>query len=175
MADEPRPLLPESLHDPRPMLATDGRSTTSTTRGRSRGKWDGYRIIARYVDGRLRLSSRSGHRHDRRFPGVGRTLSGARPDVVLDGEVVALRLVGAHQFHAIEFAAPHTDEPYRLKLFLFDILALAGNQSLLSTPWEQRRTLSGMVPLPPLPARRDPSAAARSGRRGGRRQPRARV
>ena len=147
MADEPRPLLPESLHDPRPMLATDEKIDNLDDSWAFEGKWDGYRIIARYVDGRLRLSSRSGIDMTADFPELAE-LSEALGllDVVLDGEVVALDSSGRTNFTLLS-SRRHTDEPYRLKLFLFDILALAG-KSLLSTPWEQRRTLlEELVPL----------------------------
>ncbi len=140
MADEPRPLLPDSLRDPRPMLATDEKIDNLDDSWAFEGKWDGYRIIARYVDGRLRLSSRSGIDMTADFPELAE-LSEALGllDVVLDGEVVALDSTGRTNFTLLS-SRRHTDEPYRLKLFLFDILALAG-KSLLSTPWEQRRAL----------------------------------
>ncbi|GAA3025070.1 ATP-dependent DNA ligase [Gordonia defluvii] len=159
MADEPRPLLPDSLRDPRPMLATDESIEKLDDRWAFEGKWDGYRLITSYTGGQLRLTSRSGIDMTADFPelaGVADDLG--LLDVVLDGEVVALDSTGRTNFTLLS-SRRNSAEPYRLKLFLFDILALGG-RSLLSTPWESRRALldelaplfrqSRHVEIPPL-------------------------
>ncbi|GAB11366.1 ATP-dependent DNA ligase LigD [Gordonia araii NBRC 100433] len=159
MADEPRPLLPGSLSDPRPMLATDETIEHLDDRWAFEGKWDGYRLIVRYVGGKLRFTSRSGIDMTEDFPELAAIAEDlGLLDVVLDGEVVALDSSGRTNFTLLS-ARRNTDEPYQLKLFLFDILALGG-KSLLSTPWEARRSLleelgplfrrSRYVEIPPL-------------------------
>ncbi|MFT4199230.1 ATP-dependent DNA ligase [Gordonia sp. (in: high G+C Gram-positive bacteria)] len=175
MADEPRPLLPESLKDPRPMLATDETIEHLDDSWAFEGKWDGYRLIAAYTGGRLRLSSRSGIDMTADFP----ELSGLAGDlglldVVLDGEVVALDSAGRTNFTLLS-SRNNTTEPYQLKLLLFDILALGGT-SLLSTPWEDRRKLleelrplfkaSKYVEIPPLLPGPGKAAVATSRDRG---------
>ncbi|MFT3901385.1 MAG: ATP-dependent DNA ligase [Gordonia sp. (in: high G+C Gram-positive bacteria)] len=175
MADEPRPLLPESLADPRPMLATDESIDKLDDDWAYEGKWDGYRLIARYVGGKLRLSSRSGIDMTGDFPEL--TVMAdelGMLDVVLDGEVVALDSSGRTNFTLLS-SRRNTTEPYQLKLFLFDILALGG-KSLLSTPWEQRRALleelaplfkrSPYVEIPPLLPGPGKAAVAASRDRG---------
>ncbi|QKT08840.1 ATP-dependent DNA ligase [Gordonia sp. X0973] len=159
MADEPRPLLPDSLRDPRPMLATDENIEQLDDSWAFEGKWDGYRLIVRYADGKLRLTSRSGIDMTEDFPELGAMAADlGLLDVVLDGEVVALDPSGRTNFTLLS-SRRNATEPYRLKLFLFDILALGG-KSLLSTPWESRRQLleelgplfrgSPYVEIPPL-------------------------
>ncbi len=160
MTDEPRPILPDSLRDPRPMLATD--ESIENLDGRDwafEGKWDGYRILVRYIDGDFRLTSRSGIDMTADFPGFRSVADDlGLIDVVLDGEVVALDAAG-HTNFALLAARNTTDEDIRLKLYLFDILYLNGT-SLLRRPWSQRRELleelapafrhSPHVEIPPL-------------------------
>ncbi|GAC67061.1 ATP-dependent DNA ligase [Gordonia soli] len=141
MSDEPRPILPDSLKDPRPMLATD--DTIDNLDGRDwafEGKWDGYRILLRYIGGDFRLTSRSGIDMTADFPEL-RSVADELGllDVVLDGEVVAVDSTGRTNFTLLA-ARNHADEDYALKLLLFDILYLNGS-SLIRTPWAQRREL----------------------------------
>ncbi|MDL9946379.1 ATP-dependent DNA ligase [Gordonia sp. ABSL11-1] len=140
MSDEPRPILPDSLRDPRPMLATD--ESIEKLDGHDwafEGKWDGYRILLRYIDGNFRLTSRSGIDMTADFPEL-RTLADdlGLIDVVLDGEVVALDASGRTNFTLL--AARNNTDDLTVKLYLFDILYLNGT-SLLRRPWSQRREL----------------------------------
>ena len=160
MSDEPRPILPDSLAHPRPMLATD--ETVTGLDGRDwafEGKWDGFRILLRYIDGDFRLTSRSGIDMTDDFPEL-RSVTDQLGliDVVLDGEVVAIDSAGHTNFTLLT-SRNSTSEDYSLKLFLFDILYLNGT-SLLRTPWSERRRLlealgpavkgSAHVEIPPL-------------------------
>ncbi|MBA4021772.1 MAG: ATP-dependent DNA ligase [Gordonia sp.] len=158
MSDEPRPIVPDSLRDPRPMLATDEsiEKLTGDTWA-FEGKWDGYRILLRYIDGKLRLTSRSGIDMTKDFPSlhtVGDDLG--LLDVVLDGEVVAFDDQGRTNFTRLAGRSEIGDVD--VKLLLFDILYLNGS-SLLKLKWEDRRGLleeiakafrSDLVQLPPL-------------------------
>ncbi|MXP21870.1 ATP-dependent DNA ligase [Gordonia sp. HNM0687] len=141
MSDEPRPILPDSLRDPRPMLATD--ESIENLDGRDwafEGKWDGYRILLRYIDGDFRLTSRSGIDMTADFPEL-RSIADdlGLLDVVLDGEVVALDASGRTNFTLLS-ARNNTEEDLTLKFYIFDILYLNGT-SLLRRPWSQRREL----------------------------------
>lgn len=160
MSDEPRPIVTDSLSDPRPMLATDEAiEGLSESEWAFEGKWDGYRILLRYIGGELRLTSRSGIDMTRDFPEIAEiTEHLGLLDVVLDGEVVALDSTGRTNFTLLT-SRNHTDEPYTLRLYLFDILYLNG-ASLLRKTWTQRRELleelapafrhSRYVEVPPL-------------------------
>ena len=160
MSDEPRPIVPDSLTDPRPMLATD--ESIDGLNGRDwafEGKWDGYRLLIRSVGGEFRLTSRSGIDMTADFPELaGLADDLGLMDVVLDGEVVAIDSSGRTNFTLLT-SRRHTDEPYSLRLHLFDILFLNGS-SLLRKPWSARRELleelapafrnSPFVEVPPL-------------------------
>ncbi|GAB84794.1 ATP-dependent DNA ligase [Gordonia rubripertincta] len=160
MTDEPRPIVPDSLSDPRPMLATDDPIDTLNERDWAfEGKWDGYRLLVRSIGGEFRLTSRSGIDMTKDFPefaGIADDLG--LMDVVLDGEAVAIDSTGRTNF-TLFTSRKHTDVPYTLKLHLFDILYLNGT-SLLRKPWSVRRELleelapafrrSPYVDVPPL-------------------------
>lgn len=160
MADEARPIRADTLADPRPMLATD--ESIDKLNGKDwafEGKWDGYRILVRYIDGEFRLTSRSGIIMTEDFPELHSVADDlGLLDVVLDGEVVAIDSTGRTNFSLLT-ARNTTTEPYDLKLYLFDILYLNGT-SLVGTPWSSRRELldelapafrgSRYVEIPPL-------------------------
>lgn len=160
MTDEPRPIVPDSLTDPRPMLATDEPIERLDERDWAfEGKWDGYRLLVRSIGGEFRLTSRSGIDMTKDFPefaGIADDLG--LMDVVLDGEAVAIDSTGRTNF-TLFTSRKHTEEPYTLKLHLFDILYLNGT-SLLRKPWSVRRELleelapafrrSAYVDVPPL-------------------------
>ncbi|QMU21554.1 ATP-dependent DNA ligase [Gordonia rubripertincta] len=160
MTDEPRPIVPDSLSDPRPMLATDDPIDKLNERDWAfEGKWDGYRLLVRSIGGEFRLTSRSGIDMTKDFPefaGIADDLG--LMDVVLDGEAVAIDSTGRTNF-TLFTSRKHTEEPYTLKLHLFDILYLNGT-SLLRKPWSVRRELleelapafrrSPYVDVPPL-------------------------
>lgn len=141
MSDEPRPILPESLRDPRPMLATDEPIDALTDDSWAfEGKWDGYRLLVRSIGGEFRLTSRSGLDMTADFPELSSIADDlGLIDAVLDGEVVALDSAGRTNFTLLA-GRNSTDADYTLKLFLFDVLYLNGT-SLLRKPWSQRRAI----------------------------------
>ncbi|MEO9329369.1 ATP-dependent DNA ligase [Gordonia aurantiaca] len=160
MTDEPRPILPDSLTDPRPMLATDEPIAALDEKDWAfEGKWDGYRLLIRKVGEEFRLTSRSGIDMTADFPEFAEIVDDlGLMDVVLDGEAVAIDSSGRTNF-TLFTARKHTEEPYTLKLHLFDILYLNGT-SLLRKPWSVRRKLleelapafrgSTYIDVPPL-------------------------
>jgi len=159
MSDEPRPILPDSLRDPRPMLATDETIEHLTDdKWAFEGKWDGYRILLRYIDGKLQLTSRSGIDMTADFPQIHTVADDlGLLDVVLDGEVVVFDEQGRTNF--TQLAGRNNSEDLDVRLLLFDILYLNGT-SLLKLKWEDRRELleeiakafssDAPVQLPPL-------------------------
>ncbi|MBT0567324.1 ATP-dependent DNA ligase [Williamsia sp. CHRR-6] len=141
MADEVRPIVADGVGDPRPMLATDEPiDNLSAHAWAFEGKWDGYRILVRYIGGDLRLISRSGLDMTADFPQLHSLADDlGLMDVVLDGEVVAID-AGGHTNFTVLAARGSTDEPFTLGLYLFDILYLNGT-SVMRLPWSQRRLL----------------------------------
>ncbi|MFT3716601.1 MAG: non-homologous end-joining DNA ligase [Gordonia sp. (in: high G+C Gram-positive bacteria)] len=132
----------------RPMLAVDeGIAGLTDDDWAFEGKWDGYRVLARILDGRIRLQSRSGIDMTADFPELDvLTDALAGHDVILDGEVVALDDAGRTDFTLLASRRKRPGE-FTLKLLLFDVLHLDG-RDLESLPWEQRRAmLDGLAPL----------------------------
>lgn len=148
MSDEPRPILPDSLRDPRPMLATDESiDGLSDDDWAFEGKWDGYRVILRYLNGKFGLTSRSGLDLTADFPELQALADDlGMLEVVLDGEVVAIDSSGRTNFAQLASRRTSSDD-YDLKFYAFDVLFLNGT-SLLKRPWRERRAvLDELAPL----------------------------
>ncbi|MEA9554595.1 DNA ligase D [Xanthomonas nasturtii] len=103
-------------------------------------KWDGYRLLADLVDGRVQLRSRNDQAWTERFPEVVSALQ-ALPvrDARLDGELVVLDAQGRSDFSALQRALDGSvRQP--LRYLVFDLLGLAG-VDLRDTPLLQRKQL----------------------------------
>ena len=126
----------------RPMLATFTDSVPTGPAWVHEVKWDGWRVIAQIRGGALHLASRSGRDITANFP----ELAGlVLPDLVLDGEIVALDDSGVPSLHALadRIAGPvkaGRPRPRPVTVMLFDVLALEG-RDLTDEPWERRRAL----------------------------------
>lgn len=124
------------------MLATHADAVPRGPEWAHEVKWDGWRIIAEITGGQLRLFSRSERDVTSSFP----ELQGiVLPDLVLDGEVVALDEHGVPSLHALadRIAGPvkaGRARPRPVTVMLFDVLRLEGRE-LLDVPWAQRREL----------------------------------
>ncbi|MBE7162722.1 MAG: ATP-dependent DNA ligase, partial [Williamsia herbipolensis] len=149
MSDEPRPIVPDSLRDPRPMLATlEPVEALDAADWAFEGKWDGYRILAQYTDGgALRLRSRSGIDMTADFPQLASLADDlGLLDVILDGEAVAIDASGRSNFTLLTGRAA-ADGEVDVRYLVFDVLFLNGT-SLLRKPWRDRRAvLEEIAPL----------------------------
>ncbi|MBK5259398.1 MAG: DNA ligase D [Thermoanaerobaculia bacterium] len=97
-------------------------------------KYDGFRAIAAIVDGEVAVWSRNELDLAPRFPHVAAALAKLKlPDVVLDGEIVALDEYGAPRFQLLQ-------QGEQQKMFVFDILWLDGHD-LRKLPYTSRREL----------------------------------
>ncbi|HEX7419448.1 MAG TPA: DNA ligase D [Thermoanaerobaculia bacterium] len=99
-------------------------------------KYDGFRAISAIVDGRIAMWSRNELDLEPRFPHIGEALRKLRgPEMVLDGEVVALDAHGAPRFQLLQ------QGDKKEKLFVFDILWLDGHDLRKLTYLERREIL----------------------------------
>jgi bifunctional non-homologous end joining protein LigD len=89
-------------------------------------KFDGYRILARLKDGKVRLASRSDKDWTGQLPTLGKTLE-ALPvrEALIDGEVAAVLPDGTTSFQALQNAWAAPTQP-GLLYFVFDLLHLEG-------------------------------------------------
>lgn len=97
-------------------------------------KYDGFRAISAIVGGRVAMWSRNELDLQPRFPQIGAALAKLKlPEVILDGEVVALDEEGRPRFQLLQ-------QGRNEKLFVFDILWLEG-RDLRKLTYLQRREL----------------------------------
>jgi ATP-dependent DNA ligase len=121
---------------------------TKTDRLPSGGQWlheikhDGFRIIARKSDGRVRLYSRPGNDFTRRFPLIVEALGRLRSrSCIIDGEAVACDDNGLASFERIRYRQHDGD----VFLYAFDLIELNGDD-LRRDPLQVRKaTLASIV------------------------------
>jgi bifunctional non-homologous end joining protein LigD len=96
-------------------------------------KYDGFRSVCAIVDGKVAMWSRNELDLKPRFPHIAAALAKLKlPEVVLDGEVVALDETGAPRFQLLQQGEK------REKIFVFDLLWLDGHD-LRRLPYQERR------------------------------------
>ncbi len=117
-------------------------------------KWDGVRLLVAVEEGQVRAHSRNRNDVTRAYPELG-SLAGL-PDVLLDGEIVAL-VDGLPSFEALQ-SRMHVRSPSPALLtetpvtFLpFDVLHVQ-DSSLLDQPYDARRSALGALDLEVPPA-----------------------
>jgi bifunctional non-homologous end joining protein LigD len=116
-------------------------------------KWDGMRLLADVVDGRLSLASRSERDVTANFPELD-GLTQVAPDVLLDGEVVLLER-GIPSFAALadRMHGPvslRTAQARPVTFMVFDVLRLYG-VSLVDRPLDERRATLERLDLTAAP------------------------
>jgi bifunctional non-homologous end joining protein LigD len=98
-------------------------------------KHDGYRLIIRKKDDRVRLFTRRGYDWTDRFPLIREAVAALRPSaLVLDGEAVVCDPEGVANFEMLHSRA-HNDHVF---LYAFDLLELGG-ADMRPLPLEERR------------------------------------
>jgi bifunctional non-homologous end joining protein LigD len=123
---------------PKPQLATLAEAAPEGEDWLHEIKLDGYRMLARIADGKVRMFSRNGKDWSSRFPKIEAALAALPVEqAVIDGEVVHLRPNGVSSFSALkdDLSANRTDH---LVYEVFDLLHLDG-QSLESSPLIARK------------------------------------
>jgi len=99
-------------------------------------KFDGYRVQLRVEDGEARLRTRKGLDWTDKFGSIAKEGSGL-PDVLIDGEIVALEHNGAPDFSTLQ-AALSDGKTENLIFYAFDLL-FADGQDLRRLPLSQRK------------------------------------
>jgi bifunctional non-homologous end joining protein LigD len=100
-------------------------------------KFDGYRVQMRVEDGDATLKTRKGLDWTDKFGAIAKE-GGALPDVLIDGEIVALDHNGAPDFSALQ-AAISDGKTDNLIFYAFDLL-FADGEDLRQLPLEQRKS-----------------------------------
>jgi bifunctional non-homologous end joining protein LigD len=113
-------------------------------------KFDGYRIQAHVLDGRVRLYTNGGHDWTERLPGIAGDVGGLPVrSAVLDGEAILNDADCLPDFFALHSAMAERSAPGAV-FMAFDLLHLDG-QDLRSRPLIERRAMLAEVLLPSGP------------------------
>ena len=99
-------------------------------------KFDGYRVQLRVEDGNAVLKTRKGLDWTEKFAAIAKEGS-ALPDVLIDGEIVALNHDGAPDFSTLQ-AAISDGKTDQLIFFAFDLL-FADGEDIRSLPLGERK------------------------------------
>lgn len=158
-----------------PMLAVSGDLPTDDAFWSYEVKWDGVRVLAEVVAGRLVLRSRNGNDVTAAYPELAGLAAAVGRDAVLDGEVVAFDDQGRSNFGLLQ-ERMHVRHPGAallrstpVQLLLFDLLRLDG-QDAQSLTYDERRDLLTSLALqgeswsvpPAFPVGRDLLEATRA-------------
>ena len=98
-------------------------------------KFDGYRCLAGRDSTKVTLWSRRGSLFTKQFPHIARACERLPPDMLLDGEIVALDEKGRVSFNLLQH---YRSKAQALLFYAFDVLVYRG-RSLLKVPLESRR------------------------------------
>jgi bifunctional non-homologous end joining protein LigD len=118
-------------------------------------KFDGYRIQIRVENGEVSLKTRTGLDWTDKFPTIAKAAA-KFPDVIVDGEIVALKRAGNPDFSAMQAALSDgsTDD---LVFFAFDMMFIDGEdlrqEPLLERKKRLRKTLEKFIRLKQSPIR----------------------
>jgi bifunctional non-homologous end joining protein LigD len=118
------------------MLARSGPLPTSPG-WRFEPKLDGFRCLVCTHGDRFRAKSRRGWDMTTKLPELGLSL---RPDVQLDGELIAWNDDGLPDFHRLGRRMLHGDQSIPVTYMAFDVLALDGEPTL-RLPYTERHAL----------------------------------
>ena len=99
-------------------------------------KFDGYRVQLRVEDGDVALNTRKGLNWTEKFGAIAREAK-SLPDLLIDGEIVALDQNGVPDFSALQ-AALSDGKTSNLIFFAFDLL-FSGGEDLRSLPLRERK------------------------------------
>ena len=145
--------MPESLS---PMLAVLGNAVPSGTDWLYEVKWDGYRALCYFAEGKVRMLSRRGIKLDKHFASIAAALvqSVNAETAIVDGEVVALDENGKPSFQHLQNLTGFGTKPAfkgvappPLNFFAFDLLYLNG-YDLRKAALIDRRNLLKSILLP---------------------------
>jgi bifunctional non-homologous end joining protein LigD len=109
-------------------------------------KQDGYRLIARKRDGRVRLFTRRGHDWTERYPRIGEAVAAIQAaSAVIDGEAVCCDGSGVAIFDRLH----SRDHDHQVFLYAFDLLELDG-EDWRPRPLEERKAkLEQLIAMAP--------------------------
>lgn len=122
-----------------PMLATLSEQVPDDTAWFFEKKLDGFRAITELNGKQVKLLSRNQVSFNKKFPSIAHIFEDVSQEAVIDGEIVAEDSRGKSNFQLLQHGEPLPGK-YRLKYYVFDLLALDGND-LRDFPVVERKEL----------------------------------
>ncbi len=107
-------------------------------------KWDGYRAVAEVDHGDVALYSRNGNSFISDYPEIVDALGKIQQQAVLDGEVVVVDEEGHASFQALQHYESKPGQ--QLVYYVFDLLALNGEETTGLTLLERKELLREVIP-----------------------------
>jgi bifunctional non-homologous end joining protein LigD len=132
--------LPKRLQ---PMLATLTDKPFDDDEWVFEDKYDGFRMVAEVVGGRVTLYSRNGKIISDNYIEIAKALEGVKGNAVIDGELVALDENGVSHFQLLQNALRHKA---RLLYCAFDLMFQDGDDLRGLTLLERKRRLKSILP-----------------------------
>jgi bifunctional non-homologous end joining protein LigD len=106
-------------------------------------KYDGFRMVAKIVDGKVALYSRNGKVISDSYIEIAKALEAVKGDAVIDGELVALDKDGVSHFQLLQNALRHEA---KLLYCVFDLMFHNGEDLRGLTLLERKERLKGILP-----------------------------
>ena len=100
-------------------------------------KYDGYRLVACWAEGKVKLYTRSGKDWTEKYPGIEEALSALPGYGVMDGELVAINEQGHSDFGMLQ-GAMKSGKPAPLVYYAFDLMKIDGD-NLMKSPQTERK------------------------------------
>ncbi len=122
-----------------PMLATLSEGIPDDGDWVFERKLDGFRAIAVIEKSTVALQSRNAKGLNTKFPSIAKALTVIEKSCVIDGEIVAEDSKGNQVFQLLQHGEPLPSK-YKLKYYVFDILALDGSD-VRNFEWSERHDL----------------------------------
>jgi bifunctional non-homologous end joining protein LigD len=105
-------------------------------------KWDGYRIIAHRLNGKIKLQSRGGEDYTRKYPSIVKALQAMKVDFIMDGEVVYLNTDGSPNFDALQRV---NGQKAPIVYYAFDLLWKEGQNLMNKNLLERKDELEKLL------------------------------
>lgn len=131
-------------HFIKPMLASPTKKIFKDPEWVFELKWDGYRVMANILNGKVNLYSRNGISYNEKFSAIRSELENIEHDCVLDGEVVIMDNKGKTDFQKLQNYNSKSSEGI-LKYYVFDLLFLNGHSTTELSLLERKSLLPDLL------------------------------
>ncbi|MFD1769770.1 DNA ligase D [Sphingobacterium suaedae] len=127
-----------------PMLATLSERVPDDSPWLFERKLDGFRAITEITGKSINVWSRNGLSFNKKFPSISHLFDEISVQAIVDGEIVAEDARGRSNFQLLQHGEP-LPSSYKLKYYVFDLLALDGNDMREFSVTERKEVLKLLI------------------------------